>query len=818
MQTLMQDLRYGARMLMKQPGFTLIAVITLALGIGANTAIFSVIYSVLLKPLPFPQQERIVALGATAPGAPDENALDTISYLDFLDYQLQGAAFERMAAYAPRAFTMTTAAGAMRLRGVMATADLFATLGVQPLLGRSFAPHEDKPGGGRVTVLSYAAWQNRFKGDQSIIGQAVPISGESYTIIGVMPQGFQFPVQAEPLELWTNYAKDTEDNGANSSSAQRGNQYLRSVGLLKPNATVKEAEAQLVGISAQLEKQYPNDHHGITMRVVPLLNAFVGDISDSLWVIFAAVCCVLLIACANVANLLLARASQRRRELAVRAALGAGRLRLIRQLLTESVLLAALGGLAGWLMAGFLIEALIAVTPDDIPRLAEASLNYRVLMFTSAVALLTGVLMGLLPAWQAAKADVHATLKEGGRNATGARATARSVMIVAEVALSVVLLVGAGLLLQSFARLTRVPSGFQSQHLMTMRVGLPEGVYATAKDIAPIYQRIIASLEALPGVTAYSAVTPTPLTPSHIGVGFNIEGRPNASGRDHPYETGLFLVGTGYFKTIGIALRQGRDYEARDTRQSQPVAIVNEAFVKKYFPDGKALGQQIDPTIQAEDGPLPMREIIGVVADARSRELRKAADPEVYLHIPQMPATNNFTLLLRMSVDPQGLVNQVRQRLAGLDRNIAIGQDKLFDDYLADSVAEPRFNSLLLTLFAAVALLLTAIGLYGVVAYSVTQRTQEIGIRMALGAQARQVLSLVIGQGIKLALLGLALGVTASLVLTRWLASLLFNVSPTDALTFVLVAALLLVVALLACWIPARRATRVDPMIALRCE
>jgi putative ABC transport system permease protein len=629
-------------------------------------------------------------------------------------------------------------------------------------------------------------------------------------------------VQAEPLELWTNYAKDTEDNGANSSSMQRGNHYLRAVGLLKSNgnlgATLMEAEAQLVGISAQIEKQYPNDHHGITMRVVPLLKLFVADTSASLWVIFAAVCCVLLIACANVANLLLARASQRRHELAVRAALGAGRRRLIRQLLTESLLLAALGGLAGWALAGFLIEALIAVTPDDIPRLAEAGLNYRVLLFTSAIALLTGVLMGWLPAWQAARTDVQATLKEGGRNAMGARATARSAMIVAEVALSVVLLVGAGLLLQSFARLTRVPSGFQSQHLLTMRIGLPEGVYATASQIAPIYQRIIASLEGLPGVTAYSAVTPTPLTTSLIGLGFNIEGRPNHTGLDHPYQTSLFLVGTGYFKTMGIALRQGRDYEARDTRQSQPVAVINEAFAKKFFPNENPLGKRIDPTIQAEDGPLPMREIIGVVADARSRDLRKAAEPEVYLHIAQMPATNNFTLLLRTPVDPSSLVNQVRQRLAGLDHNIAIGQDRLFDEFLADSVAEPRFNSLLLTLFAVVALLLTAIGLYGVVAYAVTQRTPEIGVRMALGAQTRDVMRLFLQQGMALVTCGVALGVLGAFGLTRVMSSLLFGVKPTDPLTFVGTVLLLAFVALLACWIPARRATKVDPLIALRCE
>jgi putative ABC transport system permease protein len=816
MQTIGQDLRYGARMLFKQPGFTLVAVLTLALGIGANTAIFSVIYAVLLKPLPFPNQARIVAVGAIE--TPEQTALGASSYLSFLDFQAQSAAFERMAAYSTRGFVVTTDAGAMRLRGVIATADLFPLLGVRPLHGRTFLPNEDKPGGGRVAVLSYAFWQNRFGGKREIIGQAVPISGESYTIVGVMPPGLQFPLQADPIELWTNYAKDGEDNGANSTAMQRGNQYLNILGLLKPGAAQQEAGAQLTHISAQLAEQYPNDHRASTMRALPLLQTFTGEISASLWVIFAAVCCVLLIACANVANLLLARASQRRRELAVRAALGAGRGRLLRQLLTESFLLAALGALAGCLLAAFLVDALIVITPEDIPRLAEAQLNGKVLLFTSAVAVLTGLLVGLLPAWQATRTDLQTTLKEGGRFATGGRTRARGAMIVAEVALSVVLLVAASLLLRSFAQLTRTSSGFQTAHLLTMRVALPEGIYQTANDIAPMYQRIIAALEGLPGVSAYSAVTPTPLTSSQVTVGFNIAGRPNRTGLEHPYETRLFLVGTDYWRTMGLAIQQGREFTARDDRQSQPVVMVNESFVKKFFPDENPLNHRINPTIQAEDGPLPMREIIGVVSDARSSALSQSPVPEVYLHIPQLPGFNVFTLALRTTAEPQSMLKQVQQRLVQLDRNIPVGQMKLFDEYLAATIAEPRFNSLMLTLFAAVALLLTAIGLYGVVAYSVTQRTQEIGIRMALGAQARDVLRMVIQQGMTLVLGGVGLGLLAAFGLMRLLRDLLFGIAPTDPLSLLAAAALLSAAALLACWIPARRATKVDPMNALRCE
>jgi putative ABC transport system permease protein len=801
-------------MLRKNPGFTLIAALTLALGIGANTAIFSVLNAVLLRPLPFAAPERLVAVGSTQ--TTNRSAFSTLSYPDYADFKSQSQVFERLAAYQARGFTLMLEDGAIRLRGAVAEADLFPLLGVSPLHGRAFTPAEDKPGAGRAVILSYSLWQNRFGADPQVIGRTASINGESYTIVGVMPPGFAFPVQAEPIELWANFAVDTE--GAMSPSAQRGNHYLDAVGRLKPGVGAEQAEAQLASLASQLERQYPNDNHGFSVRVTPLLERLTGENRRSLWVLFAAVGLLLLVACANVAGLLLARARGRRREIAVRAALGAGRWRVIRQLLTESILLALVGGGAGVLLASFVTDALIALAPQNIPRLAEAGVDSRALFFTLAVTTGAGIVMGMIPAWQASRLDLHSALKEGGRNLTGGRATMRSALVVAQVAIAVVLLVGAALLIQSFTRLLRTNPGFDAEHLLTLRVGLPGGLYSGADQVAGIHQRLLAGLESAPGVSAYSTVQPLPMVGNGIRVGFNIAGRSHSSGLDYPYETRLFLVGADYFRTLGIALRQGRDYTARDGLRENQVAIVNEAFARRFFPDQNPLGQRINPTINADERPLPMREIIGVVADTRSRSLSEAPEPEVYLHLPQCPATGSFTLLLRTRGDAQSLTGFVREAVTKLDRNVTLSQARTFDSYISATLAQPRFNSLLLGAFAGVALLLTAIGLYGVVAYSVSQRTQEIGVRMALGARGGDVFRLVVGQGLKLALLGVGLGVGAALALARLVEKLLFGVSATDPLTFGGVALLLMGVASLACWIPARRATKVDPLIALKYE
>lgn len=816
MQTLFQDLRYSLRMLRKQPGFTLITVLTLALGIGANTAIFSVINAVLLRPLPFAAAERLVAVGATEPA--DRSKVMSLSYPDFVDFQAQNTTFERMAAYSNRGFLMAGENGAVRFRGAVVTSDLFAVLGAQPLLGRTFTAQEDKPGGGHVVVVSHATWQQRFKGDPNLVGQGIMLNGQSYRVIGVMPPGFQFPIQAERNEMWANFTVDTEAVSGDPASSERGNHYLQAVGKLKPGVTAAQAEAQLVSIAAQLEKQYPNDNFGFSAKAVPLHEELTTDSREALWVLFGAVGCVLLIACANVANLLLARAGNRHREIAVRTALGAGRGRVIRQLLTESIVLALLGGGVGLLFASFGTDALLAITPEDIPRMAEARLDGRVMLFTLATATLTGLLMGVVPAWQATKLDMHTVLKEGGRNVVGTRAIVRSVLIVAEVALAVVLLVGAGLLLNSFWRLMQVSPGFNANQLLTVRVSLPDGTYAKAEDSARFHDRLFASLEGMPGVMAYNTAAPLPLTGSNIGVGFAVDGRPNNTGRDYPYETRLALVGPGYFQMMGTALKQGREFTSRDSLNAPQVVIINEAFAKKFFPNENPLGKRINPTIRADDRPLPMREIVGVVADFKAKNLNEPTAPEVYLHIAQCPAFGSFSVLLRTSQDVANLTNLLRDKVNQLDRNVSLGQVRMFDYYLSNIVAQPRFNSLLLGIFAVVALLLTALGLYGVVSYNVVQRTPEIGVRMALGAQTRDVLRLILGQGMKLVFLGTGIGLVGAIAVARVLRSLLFGIAPTDPVTFAAVVVFLGLIAFLACWIPARRAMKVDPMIALRCD
>jgi putative ABC transport system permease protein len=533
-------------------------------------------------------------------------------------------------------------------------------------------------------------------------------------------------------------------------------------------------------------------------------------------VIFAAVGCVLLIACANVANLMLARALNRRRELAVRAALGAGRGRIVRQLLTESLLVALLGGVVGVVLASFGTDALLALTPSDVPRMAEAGLDQRVLVFTLAAALLIGLVMGLLPAWQAARTDVQGVLKEGGRNATGGRALMRNALVVAEIALAVVLLVGAGLLLQSFARLLRVQPGFDSRQMLTLRIGLPDARYKEPAQIVSLHNRVLESVAALPGVTAVSAVVPMPLGGSNISVGLAIENRPNVMGRPYPLSTRFFMTGAGFFTALNARVVQGREFESRDTMKSTPVVVVNEAFTRQHFPNENPLGRRIKLSMSVDDTPEAWREIVGVVSDMRTRNPNLAPVPEAYLHTAQMPAFGSFTVLLRTAADPQQLAAAVRREVTKLDAAVPVSHDKMLDAYLSESLSQPRFNSLLIGLFAALALLLTAIGLYGVIAYTVSTRTQEIGIRMALGAQTRDVMRLFLQQGMVLVTCGVVLGVLGAFGLTRVMSSLLFGVKPTDPLTFVGAAVLLTCIALLACWIPARRAMQVDPMVALR--
>ncbi len=814
MHTFWQDLRYGARMLVKQPGFTLIAVLALALGIGANTALFSVINTVLLGPLPFPEPERLMTVGVkdlrtgTEPGS--------MSYPDFADWRAKSTSFEGMAVYRTTGLTLTEVSEPIRLDTAIVSAELFNVLRVGPAQGRVFTADEDKPGT-RVVVLGHNLWQRRFNADPAIVGRALTLNNQSYTVIGVMPAGFQFPIQSEAVELWTTVAVDmTTTDGSEPMTSERGNHYLQAIGRLKPGVPREQAQAELENIAAALRTQFPDTNTNFGASLISLADDLVGDVRLALWMLFGAVGFVLLIACANVANLLLARAATRHREIAVRSALGANRWRVVRQLLTESLLLACLGSALGWFVALWGTELLVALSPSDLPRVGEIALDGRVLGFTLMIAMATGVLFGLVPALQASRSNLAEDLKEGGRGASDGlrRNRLRGALVIAEVAIALILMVGAGLLVNSFWRLRQVNPGFDARNVVTMRVNLPAARY-TDPQIVEFYERLQARLQQLPGVRAASAGMLLPLGNGQMVTTFGIEGRPVAQSQQP--RTNAHIVAPGYFDAMGIRLVKGRDFTVRDTATANQVVIVNETLARRNFPNEDPIGKRIRPGVSAGPGDAPMREIIGVVGDVRFRRLSEAPNSEVYLPHAQVPV-NGMALVVRADGDPHGVIGAVRNEVLTMDSNLPVHSVRLLDEFIGNSLAQQRFSTLVLLLFALVALLLTAVGLYGVVAYSVTQRTHEIGIRVALGAQTRNALALVLRQGMMLSLTGVGIGLAGSFVLTRFLQTLLFGVRANDPLTFALIAVLLLAVALVACYIPARRATKVDPMVALRCE
>lgn len=813
MNTVFQDVRYGLRMLLKSPSVSIVATIALALGIGANTAIFSVVNAVLLRPLPFPNSDALMSVFEK-----DETrgvVRGSYSYPNFFDLRQQNHVFENVAAYHDNDFIMTGHGDPVRLQGGVVTADLFSVLGTAPLLGRTFLPDEDKPTEtGRVVVLSERLFASRFNSDASVLNQQVTLDGKSYTIIGVMPHGFEFPVQNEPLELWTTIADDSA--GDSPITGQRGAHFLRVIARLKPGVTEGQAQAEASAIAARLEQQYPdtNTHKGI--RVESALKALVGDVRPALLILLGAVACVLLIACANVANLLLARAMTRHKEMAVRSALGASRMRVVRQLLTESVLLSLAGGVLGLGLAVWWSDLLIALGKNDIPRAIQVGLDWRVLGFTLGVSVLTGVIFGLVPALHLSKTELTESLKEGrGAGAGAKRNRIRGILVVAEVAIAVVLLVGAGLLIQSLWRLQHVNSGLQPQNILTFNVAVPEVRYSSEKQ-ARYFNDLTGRLRSIPGVQSASAVMPLPLSGDRFGISFEIEGRPVAK-KDQP-SADVFIVEPNYFQTMGIPIIKGRDFEERDEHKSMQVIIVTEAFARQFFPGEDAVGKRIKPGISTwDEDKSTMREIIGVVADIRSRALNTEPKPTYYLPQSQVPFTQLIGVV-KSSNDPRSLTGSVTREVRALDAELPVFSVKTMDEYISSSIAAPRFNTTLLSIFAAVALVLTIIGLYGVMSYSVAQRTNEIGIRMALGAQSRDVLGLIVKEGIKMVLLGLVLGIGGALALTRLLETLLFGVKTRDPATFLAIAGLLSMVAMLACYIPAWRATRVDPLEALRCE
>ena len=813
MQTLLQDIRFGLRMLLKSPSVSIVATIALALGIGANTAIFSVVNAVLLRPLPFPNPDSLVAVFETD----QQRGLQrgSHSYPNFFDMRTQNTVFEHVASYYSGDFILTGRGEPARLQGTVATADLLRLLGVTPLHGRTFVADEDNPSATRVVVLSQQLFQQRFNSDPNILNQTITLNGVPFTVVGVMPASFEFPIQNEPVDLWTTIAGDAA--GKSPVTAQRGAHFLRVVGRLKSGVTEDQAQAELTAIAARLEQQYPDENTNRSLRVESALAAMVGDVRPALFILLGAVACVLLIACANVANLLLARATSRHKEMAIRAAMGASRMRVIRQLLTESVLLSLVGGAVGLLLAIWWSDLLVALGKEDIPRAVTVAIDWRVLGFTVAVSVLTGLIFGLVPAFHSSKSELVEALKEGGRGTSESarRNPVRSVLVVTELAIAVVLLVCAGLLIQSLWRLQRVNSGLQSQNVLTFSVGLPEVKYNTARQ-SQFFTDLKARLESAPGVESASTIVPLPLSGDRYSISFQIDGRPVPE-KDEP-SADFFNTGVGYFRTMGIPILKGRDFNDNDRHGSTPVIIITETFARQYFPNEDPIGKRVHPGISSIDGEdSMMREIIGVVGDVRNRALNTPPRPAYYVPQTQVPFSQ-MSIVVKTKTDPRGVVSAATKEVAGMDPDLPLFGVKTMEEYLSASVAAPRFNTTLLSIFACVALVLTIVGLYGVMSYSVAQRTNEIGIRLALGAQGRDVLMMIVKQGSKLILLGLAIGLFGAFAVTRLVESLLFGVTAKDPITFAAVAMLLAIVALLACYIPAWRATKVDPMEALRCE
>jgi len=793
-----QDLRYGVRMLLKHPGFTLIAVLTLGLGIGANTAIFSIVNAVLLRPFPYQAPERLVILRERVSAGGGFSP----SYPNFVDWRAQNTAFEAISAVRQNeSFNFTGTGEPERLQGRLVSAEFFSLLGVKPLVGRDFLPEEDRPGATPAVILSYGLWQRRFGADPSILGQQLTLNNQSFTVVGVTPPNFQFGAEADvtvPIGLQAERFK-----------TRGGDPGADVVARLKPNVSPQQAETEMNLIAVRLEQQYPESNKGRRVRVTPLHERFVGDVRQPLLILLGAVGLVLLIACANVANLLLVRASARQKEMAVRVALGAHPQRIIRQLLTESVLLAALGAALGTLLAFWGTRLIAAQMPDGIPRLQEAQVDAPVLFFTLAVSLLTGLLFGLAPALQASRPNLTEELKEGERGSSGRRQRLRSVLVVGEVALTLTLLVGAGLLIQSFRRVLAVDPGFEAQNLLTLQLSVnnPDG-----QQVANFLDQLLQRVQGLPGVKSVAVSNGLPFDMANYP-GFLIEGRtePNHKGSGLRYS-----VSPDYFRTMGIELLKGRLFTAEDTRDSPQVIVINEVLARQYFPNEDPLGKRL---VQALPN-SPSYEIVGVVRHVEHYNLdgRNSVQPQFYTNFNQAPSRGRTNLLVRTEVEPLGLAAAVRAQVAALNKDQAVFNVRTMEQIVAQSVAARRFSMLLLTVFAVVALALASLGIYGLMSYAVAQRAREIGVRMALGAQVSDVLKLVIGQGMKLAFIGVALGLVASVALTRTMKTLLFGVSATDPVTFAALALLLIAVALLACFVPARRATKVDPMIALRHE
>jgi putative ABC transport system permease protein len=797
------DLRVASRRLLAARGFTLVALLTLALGIGATTAIFSVVYGVLLKPLPFPRADRLVGMYQIW-----EGKRDVYSPPNFLDVESRVTTLESAGAYTEDGVTLTNAGDPIRLTVVGVTGHLFATLGVAPQLGRALTTTDNQPGHTDVVVISHTLWQSRFGADPAIIGRAITLDGKQTTVVGVMPAGF---TTFSTAELWTPL-EYTE----NFRVTSRGAWYLDAVARLKPGVTLEQAQAEVATIGKALERQYPKMNEKVGMAVHPLLDAIVGDSRSALLVLLASVGLVLLIACVNVANLLLVRAASREGELAVRVALGAGRARLMRELLTESLLLAVLGGAVGVALAIAGTDALVRFSPPDIPRIAGIAIDGHVAGFAIAATFLTGLLFGLVPALQVSRGAVADALRERGRSAmAGPRGRRlRSTLVIAELALAVLLLVGAGLLIRSFSNLVHVDPGFNTANALTFSLGLPGASYKDDVSRAAFHERMVQELAALPGVTRVGEVLSVPPT---AGMSFNITfavtGRPPLTPGQQP-TLEIRVADAAYFDTMGIAIRRGRGFTAADRAGTPQVLLLTESAVRRHFPTEDPLGKHITMGWR-RDGHIVEGDVVGVVADVKSFGLDREAPPQIYFPLAQVP-TETMAFVVRTAVPPAALFSAIRAAVARVDPKLPVNKLETLEAHVDRTLAERRFYMLLLVLFAGVALALAAIGIFGVLSYLVSQRTREIGIRVALGAGRAAVLSMVVRQAAVLATIGASVGLAGAIGLSRYLRAMLFELSPTDAVTFVVVGPALVLVALLAAWVPARRAVRVDPIVALR--
>lgn len=814
----MRNFRFALRQLLKNPAFTIIVISTFALGIGANSAVFSVVNAVLLRPLPFARPAELAALLPydLRLGPKGLDTASTSSYPDVRDWRFQNQVFERISVYTNQSVTtLSLGSQAIHVQGESVSANLFALLGIAPMLGRTFVEEEDRPGH-RVIILSYELWRERFGADRNIVGTTAIFDGEKFEVVGVMPPRFAFPISSVPPEVWTTMSMLSESREGTPMTEQRGNYFLGCIARLKPGVSLDQAQANMDTISAALRQQYPDSNTNVNVKVLPFSRAMVADSRSALLMLCAMAGCVLLVACVNVVNLLLARAVSRQREISIRSALGAGRWQVVKQLLAESALLGVAGGTIGLVAAIWTVDSLKSFLPQ-IPRIGQVSPDLGVIAFTAFMSLAAAVIAGLLPAWRASHPNIAGALNESARGSSeaGHSHRTRAVLVVAEITLALMLLASAGLLIQSFVRLHNVNPGFNPTNIVTARVALPDASYPKPDQASEFFRKLLVDLSHSPGVDSAAAAWWIPLSGSEIVFNFDIQERPVPKPQQPLAQVNA--VTPAYFKTLRVPLLRGREFTERDSKTAPPVAIVTESFAKQFFPGEDPLGKRIIPNGSIEPGDPPVREIVGIVGDMHLISLDAAPKPQIYVPHDQF-GIGSVAVFVRSQLSSSAVMAALHNAVNRIDSGVPVYRMRTLPDYLSKSIAQPRLNAMLVGLFAVIALLLAAAGIFGVMSYSVTQRTQEIGIRFALGAQRKHVLGLVLGDGMKLVGIGLALGIVGIAVVGRVLQALLYGTAATDVPTIVGVSVLLVFVALIACWWPARRASGVDPIIALRAE